>query len=51
MKAFIKEPFDQVEGSEDGKGKENGNGSIMRLAPIPIAFINDLDGCLEYARK
>lgn len=33
------------------KDDENGNGTIMRLAPIPIAFVNDLEKCLEYAAK
>mmetsp|Transcript_10851 Transcript_10851/g.9376 ORF Transcript_10851/g.9376 Transcript_10851/m.9376 type:complete len:235 (+) Transcript_10851:551-1255(+) len=47
---FQKQQGPQVEGC-DGTGQINGNGSIMRLAPIPIAFSHDLDGCLKAAKE
>ena len=33
------------------KGNNNGNGSLMRLAPIPIAFHSNKEKALQYASE
>ena len=45
--SFAKNPQEKVDNW--GKGNNNGNGAIMRIAPVPIAFHKDLQKCLEYA--
>ncbi len=46
---FLKNPADLCSGS--GIGMDNGNGSVMRLSPVPIGFVNNLEECLYYAEK
>mmetsp|Transcript_25654 Transcript_25654/g.22671 ORF Transcript_25654/g.22671 Transcript_25654/m.22671 type:complete len:132 (+) Transcript_25654:357-752(+) len=50
IKELIKDPSERVSGC-DGEGQDNGNGSIMRIVAIPIAFKNDLEACLKYAKE
>lgn len=51
IKSFVKDnQSGRVEGC-DGTGTDNGNGSVMRVAAIPVAFRNDLEGCLNYAKE
>jgi ADP-ribosylglycohydrolase len=35
--------FRQEEYTEPGDKFNNGNGSLMRLAPVPVAFIDDIE--------
>lgn len=47
--SFAKNPKEKVDNW--GKGDYNGNGAIMRIAPVPIAFHNNLKKCLHYAKE
>ncbi len=39
-----------MKNSFNNKGENNGNGSIMRLAPVPIAFYDNLEEGMKYAK-
>ena len=41
----------QADFTAESDGFNNGNGSLMRLAPIPVCFWQEEDKCLEYAAK
>lgn len=35
--------------TDKGDGFNNGNGSLMRLAPIPVAFSDNIEKAIEYS--
>lgn len=41
----------QTEYTKAGDSKTSGNGSVMRLAPIPIFYHNNIDEAMEFAAK
>ena len=41
----------QEDYTEEGDRFNNGNGSLMRLAPIPVAYCDDLEKGMEYSGK
>jgi len=48
---FIKRPQDFVIPVFEYSKQNNTNGSIMKIAPVPIAYHDDLDKALEFADK
>ena len=46
MYEFMREQNDYT---EEGDRFNNGNGSLMRLAPIPVAFSDNLEKGIEYS--
>jgi ADP-ribosylglycohydrolase len=50
ISSILKNQSQKVEGC-DGSGRTNGNGTLMRLAPIPIGFSTHLSKCLDYAKN
>lgn len=47
---FINKQADRVS-SYGVQDNENGNGTIIRIAAVPIAFIEDLSRCVDYATE
>lgn len=39
----------QVEYCEEDDGFNNGNGSLMRLAPVPICFMENEEEAMRYS--
>eukprot|EP01001_Neometanema_parovale_P000115 NODE_1011_length_1940_cov_132.615300_g960_i0.p1 GENE.NODE_1011_length_1940_cov_132.615300_g960_i0~~NODE_1011_length_1940_cov_132.615300_g960_i0.p1 ORF type:complete len:563 (+),score=105.46 NODE_1011_length_1940_cov_132.615300_g960_i0:58-1689(+) len=50
LEEYQKKPVEKIPGIFDGEGEDAGNGSIMRLSPVPIAYHSDVATARQVAQ-